>query len=213
MCDIPLMRKAISAILLAIMLPAWAFAAQVNPVYKWVDKDGILHYGDSVPAEYAEVEKQIINEAGVIVATMRGKRTPEEIAEELRMAQIAKEVEQQRRNDSALLATYQNVDEIVMHRERRIELFQAQARVTELYLRNIKRRLESLLDVGSTFRPYSADPNAEMIDPDLVENISDTRTTIVRHEANLDRFRKDEQNIVARFEGDISRFKRLKGLD
>ena len=45
--------------------------------------------------------------------------------------------ELQMRADRALLATYQNVDEIVMHRDRRVELFQAQSRVTELYLRNL----------------------------------------------------------------------------
>lgn len=178
-----------------------------------MDKDGILHYGDTVPAKYAELEKQIINDAGVTVAVLRGKRTPEEIAEELRLAQLAKDIEKQRRDDSALLATYQTIDEIVMHRERRIELFQAQARVTELYLRNVKRRLESLLDVGSGFRPYSTDPNAQMIDPALVEDITDTRSTIDRHEANLDRFHRDEQGILDRFDGDIARFKRLKGIE
>lgn len=178
-----------------------------------MDKDGILHYGDTVPAKYAELEKQIINDAGVTVAVLRGKRTPEEIAKELRLAQLAKDIEKQRRDDSALLATYQTIDEIVMHRERRIELFQAQARVTELYLRNVKRRLESLLDVGSGFRPYSTDPNAQMIDPALVEDITDTRSTIDRHEANLDRFHRDEQGILDRFDGDIARFKRLKGIE
>ncbi len=207
------MRKTILAIALATLLPVWASATQNNAVYRWVDKDGILHYGDSVPAEYAEVEKQIINDAGVTVAILRGKMTEEEIAEDLRLAQVAEAKEKQRRDDSALLATYQNIDEIVMHRDRRIELFQAQARVTELYLKNIKRRLESLMEVGSNFRPYSTDPDAEMIDPGLVDNINATRKIIGRHELNLDRFHTDEEKIVARFDGDINRFKKLKGIE
>lgn len=207
------MRRTILAIALATLLPVWASATQNNAVYRWVDKDGILHYGDSVPAEYAEVEKQIINDAGVIVAILRGKKTEEEIAEELRLAQVAEAKEKQRRDDSALLATYQNIDEIVMHRDRRIELFQAQARVTELYLKNIKRRLESLMEVGSNFRPYSTDPDAEMIDPGLVDNINATRKIIGRHELNLDRFHTDEEKIVARFDGDINRFKKLRGIE
>lgn len=207
------MRKTIIAIALATLLPVWASATQNNAVYKWIDKDGILHYGDSVPAEYAEIEKQIINDAGVTVAIMRGKKTAEEIAEELRLAQVAEAKEKQRRDDSALLATYQNIDEIVMHRDRRIELFQAQARVTELYLKNIKRRLESLMEVGSNFRPYSTDPDAEMIDPGLVDDINTTRKTIGRHEVNLNRFHTDEEKIVARFDGDIDRFKKLKGIE
>lgn len=207
------MRRTIIAIVLAALLPVWAFAAQNNAVYRWVDKDGVLHYGDSVPAEYAEIEKQVINDAGVTVGVVRGKKTDEEIAEELRLAQIAKETEKQRRDDSALLATYQNIDEIVMHRDRRVELFKAQARVTELYLKNIKRRLDSLMEVSSKYRPYSSDPDAEMIDPDLVEDINVTRKTIGRHEMNLSRFQSDEEKIVARFDGDINRFKKLKGIE
>lgn len=207
------MRKTIIAIALAAMLPASVFASQGNTVYRWVDEDGITHFGDTVPAEYAEIEKQLINDAGITVAVMRGKKTPEEIAEEVRAAQLAAEIEKQRRDDSALLATYQNIDEILMHRDRRIELFQAQARVTELYLKNVKRRLDSLLDVGSNYRPYSTDPDAEMIDPGLLDNINTTRKTIGRHESNLDRFHTDEQRILDRFDGDINRFKVLKGID
>ena len=52
-----------------------------------------------------------------------------------------------------------------------------------------------------------------MIDPALVEDITDTRSTIDRHEANLDRFHRDEQGILDRFDGDIARFKRLKGIE
>ncbi len=52
-----------------------------------------------------------------------------------------------------------------------------------------------------------------MIDPDLTADIQTTKETIARHEANLRKFREDEQNIVARFDGDIDRFKKLKGLN
>jgi hypothetical protein len=52
-----------------------------------------------------------------------------------------------------------------------------------------------------------------MIDPDLAGDITTTKDTIVRHQANLERFHEDEQNIVARFDGDLDRFKKLKGLN
>jgi hypothetical protein len=94
-----------------------------------------------------------------------------------------------------------------------VELFQAQARVTELYLRNLQKRLESLQQEASQYLPYSDDSDAVMIDPALAADIATTTDTIARHEQNLARFQKDEQNIVARFDGDISRFKALKGLE
>ncbi|MGB5354123.1 MAG: DUF4124 domain-containing protein [Woeseia sp.] len=199
-------------ILIAVFAGA-AFAQTGQKLYRWVDKEGVVHYGDSIPAEYAEIEKQVLNDAGVTVDVLRGKKTAEERAEEARQEQVAMERELQRRADQALLATYLSVDEIMLHRDRRVELFQAQARVTELYLRNLQRRYHSLMQEASTFQPYSSDPDAPMIDRDLAEEINEARETITRHESNLERFRNDEQQIVARFDNDIGRFKQLKGLN
>jgi hypothetical protein len=70
-----------------------------------------------------------------------------------------------------------------------------------------------LREEASKYRPYSDDPDAEMIDPELAEDILETKATIKRHQANLARFHQDEQNIVARFDGDIDRFKSLKGMN
>jgi len=85
--------------------------------------------------------------------------------------------------------------------------------VTELYLRNLERRLEKLKRDASKFRPYSDDPDAPLINEDLVADINETQATIARHQKNLLKFQEDERQMVARFEGDINRFKALKGLD
>ena len=195
------------------LLPLCSAAAEHQKLYRWVDSNGVIHYGDYVPAEYADMEKQVLNQHGVTVDVLRGKRTAEEIAEENRVAELKRQAKLQRRADEALLATYLSVDEILLHRDRRIELFQAQSRVTELYLRNMMHRMTELREEAFKYQPYSANPNAEMIDPDLAEDLLVTKATIRRHEANLARFREGEQNIVARFDGDITRFKSLKGLN
>ena len=188
-------------------------AAAQQKLYRWVDNDGVVHYGDSIPAEYAEIERQVVNDHGITVDVMRAKKTAEEIAEEERQKELEMQAELQRRADQALLATYLSVDEILLHRDRRVELFQAQARVTELYLKNLEKRMTSLQEEASKYRPYSDDPDAEMIDPDLADDMQTTKETIARHQANLKKFEDDQQNIVARFDGDIDRFKRLKGLN
>ena len=200
-----------SAVLLTLSLGAVADAPQ--KLYRWVDEDGVVHFGDSVPAKYSELEKQVLNQHGVTVDVVRGKRTEEEIAEEKRQQEIQLALELQRRADQALLATYLSVAEIEMHRDRRIELFQAQTRVTELYLKNQRRRLVTLQDEGAKYRPYSPDPDAPMIEQDLVDEITETKEIIARHETNLERFQDDERQIVDRFDGDINRFKTLKGLN
>ena len=52
-----------------------------------------------------------------------------------------------------------------------------------------------------------------MVDADLVAAICQTQDTITLHQRNLARFRDDEQQIIARFQGDINRFKALKGIE
>lgn len=207
------MRLITPAIVVFLILPLAAAGAQETKYYKWVDKDGNVHYGDSIPPEYAEQPKQVLNDQGVTVEHLEGKKTEEQLQAERQAAEQAQLVELQRRADQALLATYVNVDEIIMHRDRRVELYQAQARVTELYLRNSQRRLKSLEREARRFKPYSSDPNAPMIDESLRQDISDTEETIYRQEQNLEKYRQSQEEIIKRFAGDISRFKRLKGID
>jgi hypothetical protein len=52
------MRKATTAIALATLLPDWASTSDINSIYKWLDDDAVLPYGDSAPAEYTEIERQ-----------------------------------------------------------------------------------------------------------------------------------------------------------
>lgn len=189
-------------------------SAQAKPrhTYSWVDDEGVKHYGDSIPAEYADKPKVVLNEQGVAVDQLEGKKTEEQIAAEAAAAELELQKDLQRRADEALLATYISVAEIEMHRDRRVELFRAQARVTELYLRNLSRRLDQLQQEAGRYKPYSSDPSAEPIDPGLVEEIGETETAIARHKDNLKKFRDEEQRIINRFEGDIQRFMTIKGL-
>ncbi len=182
-------------------------------VYRWVDDDGIVHYDDSVPPEYTELDKDILTDEGIKVGSIRGRKSPEELEAERKAAELQLQRDLQLRADKALLSTYLTVEEIRMHRDRRVELFQAQSRVTELFLSNLQGRLQKLEREASRYLPYSSDPDARQVDPNLVVEISDTKTTIARHEGNLEKFQIDEQQIVARFEGDINRFKVLRGIN
>jgi len=206
------MRKLSLALSLAIVVSGGAIADQTRKTYSWVDENGVRHYGDSVPARYAEVPKDVLNEHAVTVDRVEGRKTQEQLEAERLEAERVAAAELKLRNDRALLATYLSVDEIVMHRDRRVELFQAQSRVTEMYLRTLERRLTKLMVEADRFQPYSEDPDAPMIDPDLIQDIELTKGTIERHEGNLEKFERDKQSIIERFDGDIRRFEELKGL-
>lgn len=205
------MRKLI-VIAALVALASQAQAREEQKVYKWTDKDGNVHYSDSIPPEYAEQPKEVLNDQGVAVEELAGKKTAEQLEQERieKERRVAQEL--QLRADRALLATYLSVEEIEMHRDRRVELFQAQSRVTELYLRNLERRLDALRTEASRFQPYSEDPDAPMIDDGLAADLRKTKDTIARHERNLEKYAADKKRIIDRFNNDIARFKRLKGI-
>jgi len=205
------MRKLIITATL-ITLSSSVFARDEQKVYKWVDADGNVYYGDSVPVEFSERPKELLNEHGITIQNLEGKKTAEQLEQERIENQVLVAQELQNRADQALLQTYLSVDEIEMHRDRRVELFQAQSRVTELYLRNLESRLQKLRNNASRYQPYSTDSSAPMIDEGLAESLRKTKETITRHQRNLLKYESDEKQIIERFDGDIARFKILKGI-
>lgn len=195
---------------LAVVAVGLLTAAGANETYRWVDDNGVVHFGDSVPPEFSEKEKIVVNEQGVHVGRIRGRKTAEEIAEEVRLAKLEEKAEQKRRADQALLATYLTVEEIEMHRDRRIELVRAQVKVTELYLKNLQRRMDWLQEDASRFQPYSDDPDAPPMPVELAEDIEDTKRRMNRYELVRQDNNKEAAAIAARFEHDIGRFKKLR---
>ena len=206
------MRKLLILGIALSLAPLFA-SAEESTHFKWVDAEGVVHYGDSIPAKYAELPKEVVNDHGVTVGNLEGKKSEEERAAEQKENERRVAQELQQRADIALLNTYLTVEEILLHRDRRIELFQAQSRVTELYLNNLSRRLELIRKETSRYQPYSEDSDAPMITPELAQELKITKDTIERHEANLKKFKADERQINERFAGDISRFKILKGIN
>lgn len=196
-----------------IALASSAMAKDEQKVFKWEDEEGHVYYGDSVPQVFSERPKEVLNEHGITVAELEGRKTEEQLAQEQIDEERRKRQEKQLKADRALLATYLSVEEIQMHRDRRVELFQAQSRVTELYLRNLERRLQELRNEASRYQPYSEDSNAPMIGEELAEELRKTKDTIARHQQNLRKYDTGEMQIIERFDGDITRFKKLRGID
>jgi hypothetical protein len=184
-------------------------------LYRWVDNDGVVHYGDSVPPEYANIDRNVLNTQGVRVGFEEGEVTAAERAEiERREAELeARRLAQAdiARRDRMLLETYLTVADIEDLRDRRLELLGSQIKVTELYLNNLRKRLVALQSEASAFKPYTTSPDAPQIPDDLATDISRTTASINLYEATLARTRADQQSLRAAFEGDIARFRQLKG--
>ena len=182
--------------------------------YRWVDEDGVTHYGDRVPPEHSDKELHVLNDQGVTVARVQGKQTEEEIAElERQRAEReanAKTREEALLRDRVLLSTYLSVEEIEALRDRRIELVDGQMRVIQIYLDNLREKLIKLENEAKRYSPYSDNPKARPIDEKLARELSDTLDSIMLYEQNLAKSQAEQQELIAKFEADITRFKELR---
>ena len=69
------MKIVLGSTLLLVGLSGGA-SAQGKKMYRWVDDQGVVHFGDHVPPEFADTNRQVLNQQGVAVGAESGAKTP-----------------------------------------------------------------------------------------------------------------------------------------
>ena len=206
---------ALAALALPTLVAAQQKVTKTGKLYTWTDEKGVVHYDQSVPPEYSKTQRDVLNNQGVKVGFEEGELSPERRAEiERQKAQAEQEKikrEEIQRHDKMLVDTYLSVSDIEDLRDRRVELLESQIKVTELYLANLRKRLVSLQDEASHYKPYATVENAPQVPENLQLDLTRTAHSINLYEQTLSRTRSDEENLRNSFDTDISRFKELKG--
>jgi Domain of unknown function (DUF4124) len=212
--DMPLKNFALGLCAFAVLATP-AFAASNTPstngrkLYKWVDQQGVNHYGDHIPPEYAAQEQHIINAEGVETEHIEAQKTPAQLAAD---EQKKREIEERANRDRNLLTTYVSVSEIERLRDQRLALLADQVKVTGQFLDVLNGRMKKLRVSSMIYKPYSGDPNAPRMTDQLAEDLVRVGTDIHTQEENLREKRNEQTNMGKQFEDDIARFKQLKGI-
>jgi Domain of unknown function (DUF4124) len=184
-------------------------AGNGRTLYKWVDDQGVTHYGDRIPPEYASQEQHIINSQGVEISHLEAQKSAEQLAAE---DQKRADAEQRQNRDRNLLSTYDSVQEIERLRDQRLDLVADQIKVTNQFLDTLNGRMKKMRVSSMHFKPYNSDekapPMPDQVAEDLVRLANDIRT----QEQNLRQKRGEESTMRKEFESDISRFKELKHI-
>ena len=215
------MKSGTTLQLFAVVTLLWVSSAvadsKESEVYRWTDNEGVMHYGDRIPPEFAATGHTVLNEQGIEIDRIDGEKTAEEKAEQKRRAELLAEQRKTRDaallRDKVLLSTYLSIDEIEALRDRRIELVAGQIRVTQIYLDNLREKILKLEKEAQRFSPYSTNANARPIDEKLSRDLSDTLDSIMLYEQNLARSRREQNQLMAKFSADIDRFKELHALN
>ncbi len=192
---------------LALALPAGAAADKKPVTYRWVDEQGVVHYGDSIPAQYSEKAHQMLNKQGVEVGHAEAQKTGEELAAEER--ERAEKLKHQQ-HDTFLITTYTSVKDIETLRDQRLDQLQGQRVAAEQYVDNLRSRLVALQERAKHFRPYSARPDARRMPDDLAENLIRTLNELRTQNSALMAKNEEVSAMKAQFDMDIVRYRELR---
>jgi hypothetical protein len=189
--------------------PAWGQSSNGNSglTYRWVDKNGQIHYGDTVPPKYASDSREILNSQGVEIAHVDGAKTAAQLAAE---ASAREKLQAQKQHDYFLLSTYTSVQDIESLRDERLSQLEAQQTAARQYVQSLQARLTSLQDSAMKYKPYNSQPNAPRMPDDLAQELVQTLNEVrVQNQAVAERTLQEAQ-VRAQFQSDIDRFQQLK---
>jgi len=207
------MHKAIpflATLLGGLLAASGAYAQKGTPdkqTYKWVDEKGVIHYGDSVPAEYSQREQRVLNSQGLEVQKRQAEMSPAEAAA---YADKQKQEAMRRQHDMFLLSTYPSVKEIETVRDQRMDQINGQISAAEAYIASLTTRVDGLKERSMNFAPYNTKPGARRMPDDLAEEMVRALSELRTQNSALAARRKDLQQVVDQFDADIRRFKELR---
>lgn len=196
-----MLRCLILCALLVASLPAAA-------VYKWVDENGKVHYGDRVPPQYAKQQREVVNEQGLTTKTLSRQKTPEELAVEKKAredaAAAAELKKKQDESDRNLLQTYTNVQAIDEARTERLNLIDSNLRMAQKSRTGVDNSLQQL-----NARKAAAEKNGKAPAP-LLAQIKDHQKKLKETDAVIAQMQQDRVKLSAKFDHDKQRYLELQ---
>ena len=203
------MRIAVIAAMLAAALAAAPADAQKKPgkrIQCWTDKNGQRMCGDRVPPEYAGEKRDVIDK-GRVVDTIDATKTAEEREAEKRRLAAEEATQKQAEYDRALLESYRTSGDITVTRNERLALVDSRIQAAA---KNASDSDKSL--AGLRARAEAAGKKNEPVDPRLAKQIRQFEKAQQDNANALERYRKEREALLAKFDRDYMRYNELRGL-
>ena len=181
----------------------------VAKLYKWVDNDGITHYGEVIPPEYADKDRVELNQDGRVLKEQEiltpQKRLAKEQADAKKRAEEQLSVERQRR-DKTLINTYSNVNEIELARSRSLQQIDARIYVIRSSVATASANLVGLQNEADGYAQRHRE-----IPPSLKDDLQNAQTRLDMLNNNLAQPLAEKAAIEARYDADKARYIELTG--
>jgi len=196
--------------LLAALIAGIVFSLPASAkMYKWVDDQGVTHYGETVPPEYANKDRAELNKSGRVVKKQEALTPEERRASEEKNAEKRAEEKaalEQKRRDKALTNTYSSSNEIDLARNRNLQQVDARINSINSQLKMAEGNLAGLKKETDT---YNA--SGKKIPASLQEDLKEAEERLAKLKQDLEKASAEKAALNARYDADKARYKELTG--
>lgn len=193
-----------SIVFLSTQLPVHA-----GSIKKWVDENGVTHYGTAVPPRYRDKAHSELNQQGIEVRKHERARTLEEIERDKALAALRAEqqklLEEQQARDRILLNLYRNEDDLVMARDGKMAQLDGQIRMKHKEIRRLKTRLSDFQITAA-----SAERGGKQLTSQQLANLQITQRSIEKSYAMILSKEDEKRATLERSNYDLTRFRKLR---
>jgi hypothetical protein len=193
---------------LSALLISSTFSVQAK-MYKWVDENGQMHFGDKIPAKYQVKEHEELNDRGLTTKHKKAAKSDEQKAEEQRLEKERKKlaIEEKKKQhwDRVLLDTYTTELDLIYARKSRLDAVEAQIHFAQSIINDSNNQIESLeKSVAEVKASNRAVPD------DMYKQVDSQKRQVKAYNNVMEQHAKRREEIVTQFDGYISRFRVLK---
>ncbi|MCW8942074.1 MAG: DUF4124 domain-containing protein [Gammaproteobacteria bacterium] len=190
---------------LSVVLFSCAFSAQAK-MYKWVDENGQMHFGDKIPQKYLAKEHDELNERGMKVKHREAEKNAKEKAEEQRLEQERKqaelELQKKKKLDRVLLDAYDTEDDLVAARDSRLEAVATQIQLSEAFISESNKKIKSMEEQVAEIKVSGRD-----VPDNLYASLENEKQQVATQTRVMQTHKKRSDEISEKYNDYIKRFR------
>ena len=193
--------------MLVLLLVMFSGTAQAQ-LYRWVDENGQVQFGDRIPPQYSKNGHEVLSEDGRVLEQIEREKTKEEVAvieaELARQEILRKQREEQARDDATLMRTFTSTEDIDRTLDQRVSSIQSQINRDQASIGSHEYDLRSSLRKKKNYQSRD-----EIVPHQLVLNISELRSRLRTLDDEIMKKKQMQLEIRSELTADKERFLEL----
>jgi hypothetical protein len=197
----------ISKLMIVVMSVCFVASAH-SGLYRWVDENGTVHYGDKVPARYLKKAHDELNEQGTMIKKHDRAMTAEERAEKKKQAAEQKRLENERRaqalRDRVLTDTYTTERDLIAARDARLDAIDSQLQLSKDIIDSSTQKVaktEKLIE--------GVKESGKMVPEATYAKLEREKLQLATQKGVQQGHKIKREEVIVQFEGYIKRFREL----